>query len=183
MCSTGTYPHETARNRAPPYFPGRNKTMRRPVASTTAPVRAAVEALASRLNLEPVLEPDALSLYQRGKVPPGVPVRAGRVRWAVMEAVERHDGPRPEDPSGTALLSRIASVRIDRLPLREAVARVGEAVGAPVFLDAALWAENPPVGVEAGEKPLAEILARLCRGTGAVVDATGRRIVLFRPGK
>lgn len=151
------------------------------LASVEGPGRALVELLSSRLNLEPVLEPDALRFYRRGGAPDTPLVRAGRIRWAVLEAVERREGKRPPDPAAPDLEAVTLEFPLEAVPLREAARRLGELVNTPVYLDGPLWNTNPVITLEPGPRTLSEILQRMSAPWGAAVDANPRRIVLFKP--
>lgn len=140
-----------------------------------------IEALSSRFNMEPVLEPDALRFYVRGRAPDTREVRAGRIRWAVLESVERREGKRPPVQDPPDLEAVVLDLPLDRVPLREASRLLTERISIPVYLDGPLWVVNPPVTVEAGPRTLASILDAMVAKWGGAVDATPRRIVLFKP--
>ncbi len=145
-----------------------------------APARGVVEALTARLNVDAVLEQDALRFYPRGKAPAGALAAISRARWAIEEAAERRAGKRTEDPGGAAVLARRVALRLDRIPLRDAARMLGVAAEIPILMDRALWDANPPVTLDEKERPLSEALEAVGREADSVADATGRRIVLLK---
>jgi hypothetical protein len=151
------------------------------LASVHGPARAVVEALATRLNLDAVITADAFVLYQRGRAPDTALVRAARVQTAILEARERREGKRPLTDEATDVRGEKVAAAFDRTPLREAARRIGEELGIPVYMDAALWSVNPSVTTPEGGSTLGEILDRTLAPLGAASDVTPRRIVLFKP--
>jgi len=153
----------------------------RPFFQARGPARAVIEALAQRFNLEPVVTREGVVMHQRGKVPPGRVVQAGRVQWAVTEARERKEGKRPEDPAAEEGRQVPVQVSFSRTPLRDAARILGEKTSIPVYLDAALWTLNPPVTLEPGKKTLGEVLDAILEPLKGASDVNLRRVVLFRP--
>ena len=153
------------------------------IASTHAPARSILDALASRTNVEVVLTADAVVLHQRGRAPDDRVTRAGRVQAAILEAEARHAGKRDPDPAAEELVASPVKTAFDAVPLREAARRLGEELGIPVYMDAPLWNVNPSVTVPEGERPLGKLLDAMTTPWGAAWDLTPRRIVLFKPVK
>ena len=151
--------------------------------ATRAPVRAILEALALRANVEVVLTADAVLLRQRGRAKEDRVTRAGRVQAAILESHERRAGKREVDAASADLARSSVDLALDGVPLREAARRLGERLSIPVYMDAGLWVANAPVRVEAGEKTLGTYLDGLAGAVGAAWDATPRRVVLFQPGR
>jgi hypothetical protein len=149
--------------------------------SAQASARGILEALALRLNLEPVLTREGVVMHQRGKAPPGPIPQAGRVQWALVEARERREGKRPEDPDSGEARSIPVDIVFTRTPLREAVKMLTDRTTVPVYLDEPLWTANPPVTVEKGKGTLGEVLDAIAGPLDAATDATRRRVLLFRP--
>jgi hypothetical protein len=151
--------------------------------SSRGPIRAILEALASRSNVEVVLTADAVHLRQRGRAKEDRVTRAGRVQAAILEAMERRAGKREADPVALEFAATPVDIPLADVPLREAARLLGESLSIPVYMDAGLWAANLPVRVEAGERPLSKVLDALVGPAGGAWDVTPRRVVLFRPGR
>lgn len=150
------------------------------IALREEPARAAAEALAARLNVEAVIDPDGLRFYPRGKAPLGVMAVVSRARWDIEEAVERRAGRRPADVSGEALLRRSVTLRAEKTPLREAIRMLGDEAGVPILTDRALWDANPALTLDLKDRPLSEALERIGKDAACTADATARRIVLLK---
>ncbi len=146
-----------------------------------ATARGLVEALALAHNLEVVLTEDALVFHQRGRAPDTREVRAGRVRWALLEGKERRAGVRPRDPTYDEVRADEVDLGFDKVPLRDAGATLSRRLGIPVFLDGDLWRANPVLDVPARPRTLGDLLDLLAAAVGASWDATSRRVVVFRP--